>query len=207
MIKKGCGEKDTKPISKEKLHSHHILALEICLSEFERLTKLDVDLNSEYESLLADINGIYSRYIILNETKQNNQPRSPKSILNLLSNLYSSNSSENKSTKFNDLSNIRDLLTKPIDLVQTTFLVASLVFFLISFYIMLFFDFITNLNIQYSTIFNYVSLFFKYIAFQVFEIFKEFVYFCLFNFRNNFRNRNTKSSSSSLKYALDSAAD
>jgi hypothetical protein len=185
---KGFGEKDEAVISKERLHSLHILALEKCSLEFERLTSLDMDLNTEYDSLLNDIRGLYSNYILVNQAKEKNQPKRSMSAyfseMCLGGAVSSGLEMATRSKSFGSFAELKSNLTKPVDLVQSTIFVSSLVFFLFSSYIMLFHDFISNLNVQYSTVIGYFFILVRYIASHCFDIFKDFLQFCFINLKN-----------------------
>ncbi len=173
-------------MSSEQLHTHHLMGLEKCSNEFECLTKLDIDLNNEYDSLLCDVRGLYSNYIILNQTKEKSQPKLKRSISSFLSDLYSSSSRGNKD--LNKLLELKDSLTNPIDLVQSTSFVASLVFFLFSSYIMFFHDFISNLNINYSNFIGYVFVCIRFVAYHSFEFFKDFLHLCYLRLRESVKS-------------------
>jgi hypothetical protein len=182
----------------EELEAHHLVALEKCTAEFERLTRLDIDLNNEYESLLNDVNGVYSCYVISNQANRSNKQNKLQLSTQWMFDLLKSGLSSEKTINLGALKNpfnFKDSLSKPVDLVQSTIFVSCLVFFLISAYVMLFHEFLSKLNIQYSTIFNYFCLLAKYVSIQFLGIFNDFLGFCYFTL-SNLRNGLTQSSAS-----------
>lgn len=185
--KGASGEKPIR-LDEDKLRSLHLLGMEKSLNEFERLTWLDSDLNGEYESLVNDLNDLFANYVIKNQTKRSSATTSRRSLARMFNDFCQSSLTSAMFDKQNKLtSNLEKLKApsnKPIDLIQSTILVFSLVFFLFSSYIMLLHDLISGLNIQYSTIFNYMILFLKCVTTHAIEILREFLGFCYLSLRN-----------------------
>lgn len=170
----------------EKINSCHISALEKSMLEYERLTEVDPDINIEYESLVNEIRGIYSDYLIMNQNKKQTAKLSLKDKFNMfwnpsevLKKKILKNLSDKKSLKLENYS-----AKNPNDIVQATLVLFSLVFFLFTSYLNLFNDLLSNFNINYSTIFSYGLLFLKCLAGFFSDFSFDFFSICLANFKN-----------------------
>jgi hypothetical protein len=142
-----------------------------------------MDLNNEYESLLSDVRGIYSNYIIINQLKEKAQSKLKRNISGYFSDFYSSSKRSKEFLKFGSFLELKDSLTKPVNVVQSTIFAASLVFYLVSSYIMLFHDFVSSLNINYSNVLGYLFVFVRFLAYHSFEFFKDFLHLCYLRFQ------------------------
>jgi hypothetical protein len=145
--------------------------------------------------LEIELRNVYSSYLILNQNNFKNN-LTLKDKLNLILNpgdFMKDKLSNNLSEQFNLVKqNIQNSLYNPIELVKSTFLVFSLVFYLIMSYVIVFFDLLANLNLRYSSILTYMCLFYKYLLFYLSEgafVFTNFFYnifFKSFKFKHKY---------------------
>lgn len=170
-----------------EFHSIHLAGVKQSLDEFESLTKANEDLNVRYDLLQNELKNLHSNYLISNQNKLKYK-LSFKDQLNILiqpNEFLKEKLSENLSDRLNfmKVNFAKHSLKNPLELVQSTIFLILMFIFLFFNYLMVFYEFVSNLNINYASIFNYFILLLKFSFYQSTELAIEMFSFVRMNLK------------------------
>lgn len=142
-------------LEENHFHDWHILATTKCIEEFEKLTKLHPDLNTDYESLvLNDIRGLYSSYYLINKNKK--RPTfSLKEKLTSYLNPDKTNQIRLSDLDYDDCSSSKSLFSSLMGLIKFGLFIASFIIHLFVNTTLFFIDLVFNFNNRSTNIFNF----------------------------------------------------
>ena len=130
------------------LQECHIVGLQLCIDEFESLTSHDNDFNKDFKWVYNEIRNIYSSYLILNQHQKDNTELNFKEQLKVIINpsQFLKERIQNNILEQFKYAKIKYSISTPRELVKSTIFVASLVFYLLLSYLMIFFGFLAKYN-------------------------------------------------------------
>ncbi|RNA01582.1 atlastin-like isoform X2 [Brachionus plicatilis] len=116
----------------EVLNMKHEKALRVTIDKFDGLLPIDCEINTDRENLVNELKGVFSDYLVQNQKRQ---PKKSPSFTESLNKLMTQSDSGMRKPRLN-------WHKSPKDLIQATFYVASLVFFLFTSYVIVLNDYV-----------------------------------------------------------------
>ncbi len=175
-------------VEPSEFHSIHLAGVKQSLDEFESLTKANEDLNVRYDLLQLELKNLHSDYLISNQNKLKNKLtfKEQLSILIQPNEFLKEKLSDNLSDRLNFMRTnfANHTLKNPLELIQSTIFLILMFIFLFFNYLMVFYEFMGNLNINYVSILNYLILLFKFSFYQATELALEFFSYVRLNLKS-----------------------
>ena len=149
-------------IENKDLQECHIAGLQLSLNEFERLTSHDVEFNTDFKWIYNEMRNIYSSYLILNQQNKENAELNFKEQLKIIINpsQFLKERIQNNILEQFKYAKVKYSISSPRELMKSTVFVASLVFYLLLSYIMIFFGFLAKYSITFSFVLHFLYTFF-----------------------------------------------